>query len=654
MKKFLSVVLTFIILTSVMFGIKASAIDINIAETGYSIPNEVEFIAKLNQLRTKYPNGGTWSGTYYENGTAKAWQCFGYANQMLYEVFGVQFYNDGFYNKKDYNMGTIYAGDWVRIKTYGEPNNHSVFITKVTNDRVYFTDANWSGNNGIRWDVSYTKAEFAQKFSYKVHISGNTLTGNGVTGNNPQGCFDGVSSPSPGKLTVSGWAFDRDNLGASLGIHIYVGGPSGSGAPGYAITADKSRPDVNNAYPGVGNNHGFADTISVSKTGTQTIYVYAINVGGGNTNPLLGSKTVNIQRDTVKPTISSITVSQVTSKGYRVSCEVSDNVDIATVKFPTWTLYGDQDDLIWHVGQIEGNVATYYVKTGDHKNETGSYITHIYAYDSAGNSCSSSTEIITVTDEPKEISSVVYNGNTYKVFNSGKNWEEAEKWCEQQGGHLATISNSSEWNVVKQALEKFNGIRCWLGANCKSGSWKWVDGTSMQYSNWDTNQPDNCGGSEKYLGTWGSEYMNCYKWNDFNNDAVDIGGFVCEFENYKTPTEPTTTIKPIHTTVKTKNTNPITVTTKTKTVKFKNLKAKNQTIKAISVKKAEGKVTYKLKSVSSKIKKLTKVNSKGIITIKRWNKVKRGTYNIKVTIKATGNSNYKAKSVTKTVKVKIK
>lgn len=119
-----------------------------------------------------------------------------------------------------------------------------------------------------------------------------------VTGSNPQGCVDSVTSSAVGKITVSGWAFDRDSLGKNLQIHIYVGGPAGSGAPGYAITANAYRPDVNRAYPGVGNYHGFSSTISVARRGNQNVYIYAINVGGGNTNPLLGTKSVNIRGGT--------------------------------------------------------------------------------------------------------------------------------------------------------------------------------------------------------------------------------------------------------------------------------------------------------------------------------------------------------------------
>ncbi len=141
--------------------------------------SETEFLNKLNELRSKYPNGGTYSGIYYEDGEEKASTCYGYACQMFYEVFGARFYADGYNSKKDYNMGTIYAGDIVRLDAGLGPDTHSVFVTKVTSDRIYFTDANGGDKkNGIRWDASYTISDFREKFTYKVHIPGNALTGN--------------------------------------------------------------------------------------------------------------------------------------------------------------------------------------------------------------------------------------------------------------------------------------------------------------------------------------------------------------------------------------------------------------------------------------------------------------------------------------------
>ena len=116
--------------------------------------------------------------------------------------------------------------------------------------------------------------------------------------------------------------------------------------------------------------------------------------------------------------------------------------------------------------------------------------------------------------------------------------------------------------------------------------------------------------------------------------------------NRKTPTPKVTS----------KKANPIKVTVKTKTVKAKKLKKKAQKVKAVTVKNAQGKVTYKLvkSGITKKIRKLVKINSKGVITIKKWKKAKKGTCKIKVKITAKGNTNYKAKTVTKTVKVKLK
>ena len=155
-----------------------------------------------------------------------------------------------------------------------------------------------SASNPSGWRMAWVTSSDFNKYVQAVGV-------------NPQGCLDSVISNSIGEIIVRGWAFDRDNLGFNLAIHVYVGGPAGSGAPGYAITANTSRPDVNNAYQGVGNNHGFDATIAVNGTGTKTVYVYACNVGGG-TNVLIGTKEVTIKSNNTN-------VSTNTSSGYIIN-----------------------------------------------------------------------------------------------------------------------------------------------------------------------------------------------------------------------------------------------------------------------------------------------------------------------------------------------
>ena len=177
LKKLLSFVLALVMLISIadIALVSSSAAETRLSATGLgTIPTETEFLVKLNALRKKYPHGTSWEGVYREDGVAKAWTCHAYAVQMFYEVFGVQFYNSAFFNNKDYTFDNICAGDIVRINY----NSHSIFITKVTSDKIYFTDGNYDNANGIRWDAYYTVSQLRSIFSYKYHLSGNTLTGN--------------------------------------------------------------------------------------------------------------------------------------------------------------------------------------------------------------------------------------------------------------------------------------------------------------------------------------------------------------------------------------------------------------------------------------------------------------------------------------------
>lgn len=90
---------------------------------------------------------------------------------------------------------------------------------------------------------------------------------------------------------------------------------------------------------------------------------------------------------------------------------------------------------------------------------------------------------------------------------------------------------------------------------------------------------------------------------------------------------------------------------RTLAVKAATLKKKNMTVKpakVIKVSNAVGKVTYSRKSGSKKIV----VRKNGKVTIKKG--LKKGTYKVKVNVKAAGSKNYKkfSKAVTFTVKVK--
>lgn len=117
------------------------------------------------------------------------------------------------------------------------------------------------------------------------------------------------------------------------------------------------------------------------------------NVQGYEGNGTIAQKWVivpAVDNDEEAPEITDIAVTEVSQAGYRVTCKVKDNVGVKSVKMPTWTVADGQDDIVWHDATISGNKASFFIRSTEHKKEIGYYITHIYAYDYAGNATNSS------------------------------------------------------------------------------------------------------------------------------------------------------------------------------------------------------------------------------------------------------------------------
>ena len=171
--------------------------------------------------------------------------------------------------------------------------NHWVLVAGRVEGNTYLIVDPWNGAHGTTWQATVVGNSISywggtQSIGTKLQY----YNGSAVLGRNPFGSLDSCSGGN-GTIYISGWVADWDDPGAALGVHVYVGGPAGSGAPGYAITANKYRPDVNNVYSGIGDNHGFEDVIQVSPRGNQTLYIYGLNVGGGD-NILIGTANVTI------------------------------------------------------------------------------------------------------------------------------------------------------------------------------------------------------------------------------------------------------------------------------------------------------------------------------------------------------------------------
>lgn len=87
--------------------------------------------------------------------------------------------------------------------------------------------------------------------------------------------------------------------------------------------------------------------------------------------------------DTQAPVVNSASVTKVTNKGYTVTCSVSDNKGVTSVKFPTWQTSKGSEGCTWYDGtKVNDNTWTF---TYNNATVSGKYSTYIYAYDAVGN-----------------------------------------------------------------------------------------------------------------------------------------------------------------------------------------------------------------------------------------------------------------------------
>lgn len=400
---------------------------------GGFVPKTVEAAYDTNTIKAKidniyqniYPQGSKFTGSF-----GGGIQCMGFANKVFNLVFGYTPYvkmdcSTWSGVNKVGNSGTSAAsirslmeqampGDFIEIQ-----NKHSMIFYSSDANGITVYDSNWiaSLTNGMHYMTWNQCANLGRSF-YLFRATNYPEK----TGKNPVGFIDSVSD-AVYAVNVRGWAFDEDNTSQSIPVHVYIGGPAGtSGVEGYAISANKSRTDVNNVF-GISGNHGYEATLATNKTGTQPVYIYAINIGTG-ANTLIGYKTVNISSDTEKPKISDVQITNVSSTRYTITCTVNDNKGVTRVRFPTWHNTKKGEDAIWVEGTINGNKASCTINVLDFGNKKGIYYTHIYAYDAVGNYRSYGT--VSVNIDAKEINEhePLDLGDEFSGYIMIKNWSK--------------------------------------------------------------------------------------------------------------------------------------------------------------------------------------------------------------------------------------
>ena len=140
------------------------------------------------------------------------------------------------------------------------------------------------------------------------------------------------------------------------------------------------------------------------ETGSVNVHVYAYDDEGKQTKKELLAEIPQNQA----PVITNVAISDITNDSYKITCNVSDDLQVTSVKMPTWTENGGQDDIVWHGAEVNNGVATFTVNRKDHNFEYGNYITHIYAYDAEGLTGSEIGGTVTLK-EPEDGKPVIKN-----------------------------------------------------------------------------------------------------------------------------------------------------------------------------------------------------------------------------------------------------
>lgn len=130
----------------------------------------------------------------------------------------------------------------------------------------------------------------------------------------------------------------------------------------------------------------------------------------------------------------------------------------------------------------------------------------------------------------------LYN-HVYQIFNRALTWRNAKEYCESLGGHLVTISNDKELELVNKLVGREDGgaftyshSYIWTGGHKNAaGTWEWTDGKAVNYPVSDDYEEwqDNIVGYER----------DCLALSFVKGSEGYIGrnnsyllGFICEWE----------------------------------------------------------------------------------------------------------------------------
>ena len=326
-KKLLAIIVTVMLLLSTL------SVAFFTANAATAI-TESTFQTKYNAFKKNvYPDGST-----YKNDPTKTggYECFGYANEIAKYIYGsyptssgsaVSSINTNWSISRGANaINNLHIGDIVRYKA-SSAYDHSIFVYKISSDKVYYTDANGGSVYNYVASRSVTKTALKEKIAsklvgntsvvgYVAHYKGwkdtNTLTMkynvNGGTISNPVSGYRYTVVPSVGvnlrkaagtgstviKTLSQGTTFDVYLSDATKTANGYTWGKTTVGGDtGWIVISDSTLAKKGNA---IRNPDYYSSSSLVYKASTAAVYTQKWNYGSGNANGLANATSFGLKR----------------------------------------------------------------------------------------------------------------------------------------------------------------------------------------------------------------------------------------------------------------------------------------------------------------------------------------------------------------------
>jgi hypothetical protein len=206
-------------------------------------------------------------------------------------------YESGVYSSSSSGIADLGA----RVgSSYVQPDNLWIanWNGQKNSDDPYVPDSAWSQHQRIHQyrgghDESYGGVTINIDNNY---VEGATVGAVSSASAEPRGRLEAASSPLPGQVQLTGWAYDPSIPTAPTAIRAYVGGSAGKpGTQLYELgqVAVNPRPDIAVKHRAAGANHGFDVSFPVVASRRQRVCAYAV-AAGSETSKLLGCRTVGI------------------------------------------------------------------------------------------------------------------------------------------------------------------------------------------------------------------------------------------------------------------------------------------------------------------------------------------------------------------------